>query len=150
MADEKAEEKEVEKREEKVDEKQQQDLLSGVVGAAFLIWLGVVLLAVNVGFMSTFTDILDNLPVRYYDISFEFPFVSIGAIQVFLVGGGLILLLEAIIRLLIPAFRIHVLGSLIGAAAMLSIGLGYWEIAGPLILVAIGVAVLLRGLTRRR
>jgi hypothetical protein len=150
MADEKVEEKEVEKREEKVDEKQHQDLLSSVVGAIFLIWLGVVLLAANAGFLSTFTDILDNLPVRSYDMPFEFPFVSMKAIQVFLIGGGLILLLEIVIRLLTPAFRTHVLGTLIGAIAMLSIGLGYWEIVGPLILITIGATTLLRGFIRRR
>jgi hypothetical protein len=150
MADEKVEEKEVEKREEKVDEKQHQDLLSSVVGAIFLIWLGVVLLAANAGFLSTFTDILDNLPIQSYDIPFEFPFVSMKAIQVFLIGGGLILLLEIVIRLLTPAFHTHVLGTLIGAIAMLAIGLGYWEIVVPLILIAIGAIILLRGFIRRR
>jgi hypothetical protein len=143
-------EKEVQKREEKVDEKQQQDLLSSVVGAIFLIWLGVVLLAANAGFLSAFTDILDSLPIRFYDIPFEFPFVGMRAVQVFLVGGGLILLLEVIIRLLVPVFRAHVLGTLVGAVAMLSIGMGYWEIIGPLILIAIGATILLRGFIRRR
>ncbi|MBN1812615.1 MAG: hypothetical protein JXA14_12320 [Anaerolineae bacterium] len=146
MADEKSEEKEVEKHEEK----RQEDLVSSVVGAAFLIWLGIVLLAGNVGFLSTFTDILDSLPIRSYDISFEIPFVSMRTVQVFLIGGGLILLVEVIIRLLVPVYRRHVLGTLIGAVAMLSIGLGYLEIVGPLILVAIGASILVRGFTRRR
>jgi uncharacterized membrane protein len=150
MADEKVEEKEVEKREEKVDEKQQQDLISSLVGAAFLIWLGVVLLVSNLGLLSAFTDILDSLPIRSYDISLEIPFVSMGAVQVFLIGGGLILLVEVIVRLLVPVYRRHVLGTLIGAVAMLSIGMGNWEIVWPLILIAVGVSILLRGFTRRR
>jgi len=145
MADEKSE-KEVQKHEEK----RQDDLVSSVVGAAFLIWLGVVLLAGNVGFLSTFTDILDRLPIRSYDVSLEFPFVSMRTVQVFLIGGGLILLAEIVIRLLVPIYRRHVLGTLIGAVAMLSIGIGYWEIVMPLILVAVGVSILLRGFTRRR
>jgi hypothetical protein len=145
MTDEKSE-KEVQKHEEK----RQDDLVSSVVGAAFLIWLGVVLLAGNVGSLSTFTDILDRLPIRSYDISFEIPFVSMRTVQVFLVGGGLILLAEVVIRLLVPVYRRHVLGTLIGAVAMLSVGLGYLEIVGPLILVTVGVSILVRGLARRR
>jgi uncharacterized membrane protein len=150
MADEKTEEKEVEKREEKVDEKQQQDLISSLVGAAFLIWLGVVLLAVNMDFLSTFTNILDSLAIRSYDVSFAIPFFSMRAVQVFLLGGGLILLVEVIIRLLAPVYRKRVLGTLIGAVAMFSIGLGSWEIVWPLILIAVGISILVRGFTRRR
>jgi hypothetical protein len=150
MADEKVEEKEVEKHEEKIDEKQQQDLVNSLIGAAFLIWLGVVLLAANVGFLSTFTDILDNLSIPSYDVSFETPFFDMRTIQVFLLGGGLILLAEVIIRLLVPAYRRRVLGTLIVAVAMFSIGLGSWEIVWPLILIAIGVTILLRGFIRRR
>jgi hypothetical protein len=93
---------------------------------------------------------LDSLPIRSYDISLEIPFVSMRTVQVFLVGGGLILLVEVIVRLLVPVYRRHVLGTFIGSVAMLAIGLGYWEIAGPLILVAIGVSILVRGFTRRR
>jgi hypothetical protein len=150
MTSEKTEEKEVEKREEKVDEKQQQDLISSLVGAAFLIWLGTVLLAANMGFLSTFTNILDSLSIPSYGISFETPFFNMRTVQVFLLGGGLILLVEVIIRLLVPIYRRHVLGTLIGAVAMFSLGLGNWEIIWPLILIAIGLAILLRGFTRRR
>jgi hypothetical protein len=145
MADEKAEEKEMEK-----SEKHQQDLVSSLVGAIFLIWLGVVLLAVNMDFLGTFTSILDSLPIKPYDLPFTFPFLSMSAVQVFLVGGGLILLGEVILRLLIPTFRRHVMGTFIAAIAMFSIGLGYWQVIGPLILIAIGVSVLLRGFTHRR
>jgi hypothetical protein len=148
MADEKSEEKEMEKHEEK----RQEDLVSSVVGAAFLIWLGTVLLAVNVGFLDTFTNILNTLSIKPYDLPFEFPlpFFSLEAVQVFLLGAGFILLLEVVIRLLIPAYRRHVLGTLIGAVVFFSFGLGNWQIVGPLILVAIGVTILLRGLARRR
>jgi hypothetical protein len=146
MADEKPEEKEVEKHEKK----RQDDLVSSVVGAAFLIWLGVVLLAVNLDFLSTFTNILDSLSIRSYDISLEIPFFNMRAVQVFLLGGGLILLVEVIIRLLAPVYRRRVLGTLIGAVAMFSIGLGNWAIVWPLILIAVGVSILVRGFTRRR
>ncbi|MFL7790495.1 MAG: hypothetical protein AB8I69_00015 [Anaerolineae bacterium] len=147
MANEKAEEKELEK-----SEKHQQDLVSSVVGAAFLIWLGVVLLAVNMDFLDTLTSILSNLSIKSYDLPFvsPFPFFGTNAVQVFLIGGGLILLAEVVLRLLIPAYRRHVLGTIIGAIALLSLGLGYWQIVGPLILVAVGAAILLRGFIHKR
>jgi hypothetical protein len=150
MADEKFEEKEVEKRGEKEDEKQHQDMVSSLVGAAFLIWLGVVLLTANMNYLSTFTNILDRLSIPSYDISLGIPSFSMRAVQVFLLGAGAILLFEAIIRLLVPIYRRRVLGTLIGAAIFFSLGLGNWEIVGPLILIAIGVAILVRGFTRRR
>lgn len=150
MADEKFAEKEVEKREEKWEEKHPQDLASSLVGAAFLIWLGVVLLAANVGSLSTFTNFLDSLSIKPYDLPFELPFFSLRAVQVFLLGAGVILLAEVIIRLVVPAYRRHVLGTLIGAIVFFSLGLGNWHIVGPLILIAVGVTILVRGFTRRR
>jgi hypothetical protein len=148
MADEKSEEKEMEKHEEK----RQDDLVSSVVGAAFLIWLGTVLLAVNTGFLDTFTDILDSLSIGPYDLPFEFPFpfFTLEAAQVFFIGAGIILLFEVVIRLLVPVYRRRVLGTLIGAIFFFSLGLGNWQLVGPLILVAIGVTILVRGFIRRR
>ncbi|MBN1977622.1 MAG: hypothetical protein JW918_09495 [Anaerolineae bacterium] len=148
MADEKSEEKEMEKHEEK----QQDDLLSSVVGAVFLIWLGAVLLAANTGFLDTFTKILASLSIKPYALPFEFPlpFFTLEAAQVFFIGAGVILLFEVVIRLLVPVYRRRVLGTIIGAIIFFSLGLGNWQVVGPLILVAIGVTILFRGFTRRR
>ena len=148
MADEKSEEKE----REKYEEKRHDDLVSSIVGAAFLIWLGTVLLAVNMGFLDTFTNILSSLAIRPYDLPFEFPFpfFTLEAAQVFFIGAGIILLLEVVIRLLVPVYRRRVLGTIIGAIFLFSLGLGNWQVVGPLILVAIGVTILVRGFTRRR
>jgi hypothetical protein len=67
-------------------------------------------------------------------------------------GAGAIVLLEVVVRLLVPAYRRAVGGTLVFAAILLGVGLGEivgWVVIGPLVLIALGVSVLLRGLFRR-
>ena len=135
--DEKQEEKWDEKwREEKWDEKWRRDPLSAIVWAAILIWIGVVLLIGNMGLL----DSLTILGRRVEAWSFGF------------LGAGAIVLLEVVVRLLVPAYRRAVGGTLVFAAILLGVGLGEivgWVVIGPLVLIALGVSVLLRGLFRR-
>ena len=133
--DEKAE-KEREK-EEKDDltweEKWRRDPLSAAVWALVLIWAGLVLLA-------------DNLEL-FADVEW---FSAWGLI---LTGAGMILLLEIAARLLMPDYQWPVGGSLIVAAVLLGLGLSNLvaaAIAWPLILIAIGMGLLLRGLIGTR
>ena len=129
--DEKAE-KEREKHEKENmtwEEKWRRDPLSAASWALVLIWAGLVLLADNLGLFAG---------VDWFD--------TFGLI---LTGAGLIVLLEIALRLLIPAYRRPVGGSLVWAAILLGLGLGNLfgaSIAWPLILIAVGVALLLRGL----
>jgi hypothetical protein len=146
MADEKIDEKEMEKREEKW----QRDPVGAVIGAAFLIWIGVVLLASNLNYMSVFTDLLDRLSIRSYELPFDFPFFSVRTLQVFFLGAGVILLAEIVVRLLLPSYRRQMVGPFIGAVAFFALGLGHWSIVGPLVLIAVGVSILLGGFLRRR
>ena len=115
-----------------------------------MIWAGVVLLAANLGYLGTFTGILAQLPVRRYDLPFEIPFFEPSAWQIFFLGAGLIALIEIMLRLLAPHYRRNVLGTMIMAIVFLFLGLGYWSIIGPLVIITIGVYILLRALTRRR
>ena len=144
--DEKESEKEMQKHEEKGD----QDLLNAVVGAAILIWAGVLLLANNLGFLNVFTDFLEQLPIGRSILPFDLPFISLEGLQVFFLGAGVILLAEFLLRLLLPAYRRRTFGPLIGMVVFFSLGLGSWELVGPLVLIAVGVAVLVGGLFRRR
>ena len=144
--DDKTEEKELQKREEKG----YQDTLNSLIGAALLIWAGVVLLAANVGFLGIFTSILEQLPIRTYDLPFDIPFFSPSAWQVFFLGAGLIVTVEIVLRLLVPHFRKRLLGTLIAAVALFSLGLGQWNLVGPLIVITLGVYILFRALTGRR
>lgn len=132
----KEEEKEYEKEEEKSrggweDEKWRRDPLSGVVWAGILIWAGLVLLAWNLGFLARF-EFLDG-----WDLVF--------------VGAGVIVLLEVLVRLVMPAYRRSIGGTLFFAAILFGIGLGNiigWSIIWALLLIALGLSVLVRGLFR--
>ncbi|MCP4539943.1 MAG: hypothetical protein GY832_22615 [Chloroflexi bacterium] len=136
----KEEEKEHEKEEEKSRggfgyEKWRRDPLSAVVWAGILMWAGVVLLAGNLGFLA-------NLGIResYVD-----------AWPIIFIGSAVIVFLEALVRLVVPAYRRAVGGTLFFAAFLLAVGLGNmvgWSVVGPLLLIAFGLSVLARGFFR--
>jgi len=124
-----------EKEEKSRGEKWQRDPVSAAVWASILIWAGLVLLAATL-------DVL-------------VPFVGAEATSLIFIGAGVIVIGGAIFRLLVPAYRQPVTGSLILGIILLAIGLGSistigWAVVGPLALVLIGVYLLLRGLFRRR
>ncbi|MBM4431504.1 MAG: hypothetical protein FJ026_14340 [Chloroflexi bacterium] len=76
-----------------------------------------------------------------------------GAWNAIFIAVGLILLFEVLVRLLVPAYRRPVGGTLVFACIMLALGVGGlvgWQVTGPLILIAIGVGTLLAGLLRGR
>ena len=132
--DEKSEktEKRDEKQEKRWEEKWRRDPLNAAAWAFILIWAGVVLLADNLGYLRGF---------------------ALEAWALFFVGAGVILLLEVLLRLVMPAYRQPVLGTIILAVVFLGIGLGElisWVIIGPLVLIAIGAYLLFRGMFRRR
>ena len=62
--------------------------------------------------------------------------------SLFFLGAGAFVLIEVAIRLLVPAYRKPVFDSLIWAGILFGLGTG-WELACPLILIAIGVSILL-------
>ncbi len=115
------------------DEKWRRDPVSGAVWAIILVWAGLVLLADNLDLFAAW-ELFDTWGL-------------------ILAGAGLIVLLGAAFRLLVPAYRRPVGGTLIWGAILLGVGLGNLasaEIAWPLILIAIGVGLLLRGLIGRQ
>ena len=121
-----------EKDEKNWEEKWRRDPLGGIVWAGILIWAGVVLLADNLRLLARFE--------------------GLQAWAVILIGAGLILLLEVAVRLLVPAYRRAVTGTLILGLILIGAGLGdllRWNVIGPLILILFGVFILLRVLMRR-
>jgi hypothetical protein len=138
---EKGEEKEQEKQQEKEsekrwDEKWRRDPLGSIVWASILIWAGLVFLADNLNMLNQF-GILGIFEA--WSLAFA--------------GAGVILIVEAFLRILIPAYRRPVVGTIIVAFVFLGIAFGDtigWGLIWPFILIGIGLAFLLTGLTRRR
>lgn len=131
---EKEEEKAHEKGEEKSwDEKWRRDPLGAAVWAIILVWAGLVLLAANLEMFAALSW------SRSWGVVFS--------------GAAVIVMLGAIFRLVVPSYRRPIGGTLILVAILLGIGLGILlntYLVWPLVLIAIGVGALLRGLGVRR
>jgi len=93
--------------------------------ALILVWAGLVWLA-------------DNLKLFRFEIVETWSAIFIGA--------GLIVFLGVLVRLLVPAYRRPIVGSIIFGVILIAIGLGdliSWTVIGPLVLIAIGVGGIL-------
>ncbi|MBN2550230.1 MAG: hypothetical protein JXB15_13790 [Anaerolineales bacterium] len=150
MPDEKFDEKDLEKRDEKeektTDEKWRNDPLSAVVWALILIWAGLVFMASNLGWLDSFLRRSSDIP------GLGFLEKIWGAWPIVLIGAGVIVLGEVVIRLLVPAYRRSVTGTIILGVVLIGIGLGdliSWNLIWPLVLIILGASILLRGLGRK-
>ncbi len=107
--------------------------MGGIIWALILISVGVILLAQSLGYIE-------------WD---QFG----GIWNLIFIAVGLIVLLEVAIRLVVPAYRRPVMGSLIFAVIMLSVGLGGfigWGSIWAVALIVIGLAMIVGGLLRGR
>lgn len=150
--DEKSKEKEREKHTEKADEKSpeekwQRDPLAAVTWAAILIWAGLVFLASNLGW-------LDSLVSKTQGISgWDWLDSITQAWPLVLIGAGVILLIQVLIRLLVPSYSKPVLGTIILALVFIAIGLGdliNWGIVWAAVLIIIGISIIVRGSRRKK
>ncbi len=143
MGDEKFDEKEAEKREEKSwEEKYRNDPVSAAVWACIFIWAGLVLLAGNLGLL----DWISTEPGAPF-------FLWANTWGLILLGAGVIVLMGAAVRVLVPSYRRSVTGDLILGVIFIGIGLGNvlgFQVTLPLILIVIGLSILLRGRRRER
>ena len=149
MADEK-DEKDNEKEMEKNQEKWERDPLGSVIWALILIWAGVVLLATTTGNLGIFTNILTRLGFTPVDLPIDIDFIPYGAWSVFFFGAGLILVLELIIRVIVPSYRRRIVGTAIVMVVFFGLATGNWMLIGPLVLIAVGLSIIVGGLTRRK
>jgi hypothetical protein len=134
-AREKEEEKQYEKSEEEKswDEKWRRDPVAALGWALIFIWAGAVLLLENMGYLAQFEQL--------------------EAWDFILIGAGGVVLLQVLIRLVLPSYRRPVMGSLILAFALLAIGLGDalpTDVIWPVGLILLGLAVLVTAITRKR
>jgi len=144
-------EKEMQKREEKSaeekswEEKYRRDPVGTLIWALILIWAGLALLANNLGLIDSILGPLSDRPGYGFLEGFEvWSFI--------LMGAGVLLLVEVLVRVLIPEYRRPVTGTLILAVIFIGIGLGdlwSWDLIWPLILIVLGLSIILRGVRRR-
>jgi hypothetical protein len=149
--DEKFDEKEHEKREEKSpeekswEEKYRRDPLSPIIWGLILLWAGFVLLLSNMG-------MLDSL-LRQTNITLTWARHLSQAWPLVMLGAGVILLVEVVIRLVAPIYRRSVIGTVILAILFIGIGLGdlvSWNLLWPLLLIGLGLIIVARGLLRSK
>lgn len=144
----KKEEKQDEKRDEKTyEEKYRQDPLGALIWAAILVWAGIILLASNLGLLQIWLTKITDRP-GMEDIPARFDAWSL----VFL-GVAAILLVEVVLRLMVPEFRRPVLGTAILMVVLAGVGLGdlvSWELIWPFILIITGIYIVAGSAFRRR
>ncbi|MGC9521427.1 MAG: hypothetical protein ACP5HG_06045 [Anaerolineae bacterium] len=115
--------------------------LDTLIWAAALVWAGAVLLAANLGY-------LERLSFQAFDLPWDLPF-SREAWSLVFVGTGLLVGIDILVRLIVPRYRRNVIGYVILAIVLISLGLGRTELVWPLILLVVGAALLLRQWRRR-
>jgi hypothetical protein len=139
-------EKELEKHDEKTEER---DRLSSIAWAFALMWAGLVFLASNMGWF-------EQLGL---DVNTRWGFMplanwrSFGVWNLIAIGAGAIFLIEAVARLVLPAYRRDIVGSFIGAAVLLMLGFGgwiNWQIIWPFLVIIAGISILISGTRRQR
>jgi len=124
---------EKDEKESEKEEKGRQDPLGTVIWALILIAAGGIWLMQSMGFFAweTFG----------------------GAWNLILIAAGLLMLLEVAVRLVMPAYRRPVSGTLVFAFILLAIGIGNWfgtAVVWPLALIGLGLAIIISGLLRGR
>jgi hypothetical protein len=136
--EEKTEEKDEKNRNEKSwDEKWQRDPINTVAWAVIFIWAGLVLLADTTHWgPNTFPTWWETWAV-------------------IMTGAGVILLMSAIARLIMPEHRRPLVGNVILGIVFLGVGLGEmttigWGLIGAIALIVIGLVIVLGGIFRNR
>ena len=124
----------------------QRDFLSDVAWALILIWAGLVFLANNLGWLVGW-----QLPQSVMPKGLEA--LSLGTWSLIFLGAGVILLLEGLLKLLIPSRRSGMGGAFLTGFIFLGITLSNlydWDVIFPLVLIGLGLTALLSALTRER
>lgn len=116
------------------------DELGRIIWALILIWVGLNFMAANMGMDSPIAVPAQDLP--------GWVFIRhAGSWTISLLGAGALLLLEVVIRLVVPRFRRPVSGTLILAAVLGGLGLTNllgWGFVMPFVIIAVGISIVLR------
>lgn len=109
------------------------DALGPIIWGLIIIFAGLTFAAVNLG--------------MYTWLTWE------NVWSVIFIAAGLLFVLEVIIRILMPTYRRPIRGRIILAFVALAIGLGGligWEVTWPLIIIAVGLAIVIGVFVRPR
>ncbi len=120
--------------------------LSTLIWALIFIWAGGVLLAENLGYLGALQTRLTDLPGMW-------SYFGLAGWPLIFLGAGFLVLVEIVIRLVVPSYRRPILGRAILAIVLIGIGLGpitNWGLIWPAILIIVGVSLLLRAPFRNR
>lgn len=121
------------------------DALSGMIWPLILIWAGVVFLAGNLGLLERLESSLAGIPGAGAS--------PLGVWSLVFLGAGGIILLEVVLRLVIPTYRRRVGGRLLLAAVFIGLGLGNmanWGVVLAFVLIFLGISMLTRRAFRSR
>ena len=130
-------EKEEKNRNESWDEKWRRDPVDAAVWALILIWAGLVWLAHNMEWL--WSKGAEGRDEKTIALAF--------------LGAGVIVLLGVVLRLVVPAYRRPIIGSLIFGIILFGIGLSQLVegiAVGAIILIGIGLIILLGGIFRQK
>ncbi len=122
------------------------DSLSTLIWALIFIWAGGVLLAENLGYLGA-------LQSRFFGLPGVWSYFGLAGWPLIFLGAGVLVVVEIVIRLVVPSYRRPILGRAILAIILLGVGLGpltNWGLIWPAILIIIGVSLLLRAPFRNR
>ena len=122
------------------------DSLSTLIWALIFIWAGGVLLAENLGYLGA-------LQARLSDVPGAWAYFQTAAWPLIFLGAGVLVVVEIVIRLVVPSYRQAILGRVILAVVLIGVGLGpltNWGLIWPAILIIIGLFLLLRVPFRNR
>jgi hypothetical protein len=122
------------------------DSLSTLIWALIFMWAGGVLLAENLGY-------LGGLQTRLSDMPGPWSYFGAASWPLIFLGAGVLVLVEAGVRLVVPSFRRAALGRVILGTVLIGVGLGpltNWGLIWPAILIIIGASMLLRVPFRNR
>jgi fatty acid desaturase len=135
--EEKTEEKDSSRNEKNWDEKWRRDPINTAAWAAIFIWAGLVLLGETTKWgPNTFPTWWETWAI-------------------IMSGAGVILLLSALARLIMPEHRRPLIGNVILGIIFLGVGLGEmttigWGLIGAIALIIIGLVIVLGGIFRKR
>ncbi len=128
-----------------VQHQNHEGMLGSITWALILIWVGLVFLASNFGWLDTI-QVSPSLPEGL-------EFFGLSAWSLIFLGAGVLIFIESLLSTFVPSFRSNNSGNFFLAAIFLGIGLSSifgWDLIWPLVLIFLGLSTLVSALIKRK